>query len=263
MVPVLVTGVEAAVGRAAARSLLATGGQVRVWVDDDGPDPDEQAAQWRARGCKVARGTLDDEGRLESAMEQVHTVVHLAGGLLAPPDELLDGVASVVSAAVGAGVPRVVWSSALGAGDDAGSTWLQACADAEALLADAPLESVVLRCALAYGADDPLTQTIAAGAGAARDASHAPLWAGDVGDAVRAADADRAPAGELHVVVSLAGPDVVTLGGLSARLAERVTAAGVLPPWAVEVLARDAVGPPDALGRAGTRLAEGLARLSQ
>jgi uncharacterized protein YbjT (DUF2867 family) len=260
--PVLVTRAETAAGRAAAAALRRTGGEVRVWVDERAPAATVDAC--RGAGYKTAVGSLDDEGRLELALEQVHTVVHLAGDLLCEPDALLDDVASVLSAAIGAGCRRVIATSALAAGEAGPNPWLAACADAEQLLADAPLETVVFRTALSYGPDDALTRALAAPPPAqVRDVRHAPLFLDDLATAVAAADRERHDAADLHVVVSLVGPEVVSLGELSTRLAGVVAPApAALPPYALEVLTRDGTGPPDALGRSGTSLAAALPRLA-
>ncbi|HWB70671.1 MAG TPA: hypothetical protein VG452_00510, partial [Egibacteraceae bacterium] len=106
-------------------------------------------------------------------------------------------------------------------------------------------------------------------------ARHAPLYAGDLADAVVAADRQRRDAADLHLVVTLAGPDVVTVGELAARLREQArrgvrgrrrggpTGAAALPPAAVDLLARAALPGPDAVGRRGTSLAEGLRRVRE
>src|ERR671919_1154539 len=76
--PVLVTGATGVVGRALVPRLVESGGEVRVYVRRDVPE-------YRALGVKVAIGEADHEGRLESALEQVHTLVHLVGGPLPDP----------------------------------------------------------------------------------------------------------------------------------------------------------------------------------
>jgi hypothetical protein len=96
--PVLVTGAEHALGRAAVAALHRSGGEVRAYLDPLAA-PDGTIDRLRAAGAKVARGTLDDEGFLETALEQVHSVVHTAADVLTGPDAVLDDVASVLSAA--------------------------------------------------------------------------------------------------------------------------------------------------------------------
>src|SRR3712207_1141900 len=177
--PVLITGAETSEGRATARRLVRTGGEVRVFVD---PSAGEAVESLRALGCKVAQGSLDDEGHLETALEQVHTVIHLAGNPMTPADQVLDDAASVLSAAIGAGCRRMIWASHLGAGSPAGNSYLEACAETEQLLAEAPLEAIVIRRSLTYGPGDPLTVALANGGmpAAAGEATHSPLYVDDL-----------------------------------------------------------------------------------
>lgn len=264
--PVLVTGGETGLGRAAARALLRRGGEVRVYLDAEVVSHDDVEA-FRRRGCKVAVGTIDDEGRLELALEQVHTVVHCWGGPLTDPNEELDGVAGALSAALGARCRRFVWASHLGADEPAGDAYLEACAEVEALLAEATIETIAVRRALTYGRDDRLTHALAAGAGAGVRplARHAPVLADDVGAAIAQADAmDRdAARRELSLTLSLAGPQVVTFGEMAAGLAGVLPHAGTgtLPQTTVALYSRDLVGDQDTLGRDGTPLQTGLGRL--
>lgn len=301
----LVAGAETALGRATVRALRRSGGEVRVYLDAEVAG-DADAEGFRRLGCKTALGTLDDEGRLELALEQVHTVVHCWGGPLTAPDDELDGLAGVLSAALGAGCRRLVWASHLGADDPAGVAYLQACADAEALLADATLESIVVRRALTYGPGDELTRRLAAAAGAAvrPEARHAPLALADLAAALAQADAlDRRAtgrgsgsaaagggelrsgsaeaaggelrsggaaagggglAGDLALVVELAGPQVRTLAEVAAALRAAGLGGGQptpLPATTAALYARDLVGGPGTMGRAGMTLEQAAARL--
>jgi uncharacterized protein YbjT (DUF2867 family) len=260
--PVLITGVEDALGRAVVRALVRAGGEVRVFVDDSELAPADLTAV-RGAGCKVARGTLDDEALLELALEQVHTVVHAAAGVLLDPGELLDGLASVTSAALGAGCQRLVWLSHLGADLPAGNPWLEACADGEALLAEAPIDTVVIRRALTYGVGDALTGVLAdSTGGASPDALHAPLFLQDLAAAVVAADnRDRADGTLAHLVVPLGGPRQASLGELVALLGGQVRsggAGGPLPFHAADLLSRDLL-PPAGSPAAGTAPEAGTA----
>lgn len=260
--PVLVTGAEAGLGRVVIARLLRTGGEVRAYLD---PERSSEAVVdgYRRAGLKVARGAADDEARLELALASVHTVVHAGGGPLEEPATVLDELASVVSAALGAGCRRLVWASHLGADADEPNAYLRACAEAEALLADAPMETVVVRRALTYGPNDVLTAVLAAGVPGARlQARHAPLYLDDLAAALLAADAERGRPGPEHLVVGMAGPEAVSLerliGGLRAVLpgVPPVTA----PPHLADVLSRDLLPDSATLGRTGTPLAQGLSR---
>lgn len=264
--PVLVTGAEAGLARAVVARLVRTGGEVRVYADPDRCS-EADVEDYRRAGLKVARGALEDEGRLEVALAQVHTVAHAGGGPLDDPATALDEIASVVSAAIGAGCRRLVWASHLGASAADPNPYLSACADAEALLADAPLETVVVRRALTYGPGEALTGVLAAGVpDADPQARHAPLYVDDLAAAVLAADAERGRTGPDHLMVSLAGPQVVTLdqlvAGLRALGAPGRQGGGVASPPAhlADVLSRDQLPDATTLGRTGTALEEGLAR---
>lgn len=261
--PVMVVGAETALGEAVTRRLLRTGGQVRVYID---PDHDDLIDDYRALGCKVARGTVEDTGRLEVALTQVHTVIHAPDSLLDDPAEVLDGLAAVAEAAVDANVRRLVWPSWIGAPDPAGDAWLAMCAEAEQLLAGLPFESVVIRRALTYGPGDALTTAVAsAELGVAGPAVHAPLWLGDLADALAAADEQRGEGDDVaQITVELAGPESMPLLQLASLLREAVGSVGglTLPGHALNYLAADRLPGPDALGATGTRVADALSRLT-
>lgn len=264
--PVLVTGAESAVGRATVRRLARGGGEVRVFLDLERA-PVADPAPFKSLGCKVARGALDDEGHVETALEQVHTVMHLASSALDDPPRMRDGAATVLSAAIGAGCRRVVWLSHLGVEAADGNRWLVACAEVEELLADAPLESIVFRRALTYGAEDDLTTALAGGLGGAGAGRHAPLFADDLAAAVVAADRERvgAATSDLHLVVPIGGPDILDLADVVRSLSGISAARGPgqrLPGHVADLYARDLVPPPGAIGTRGTPFATGLARLS-
>jgi uncharacterized protein YbjT (DUF2867 family) len=271
--PVLVTGPETTVGRAAVDALLRTGGQVRTYVDPDvaGADVVEDL---RRAGCHVARGDLADESRLELALEQVHTVVHLAGGPMADSGDEVDEVASTLSAAIGARCKRFVWLSHLGADRPAGNPYLEACAEVESLLADGPLESIVLRRALTYGPADPLTAVIAAGEvpAAVAQARHSPVFAEDLAAAIVQADRPRGSTEALHLVVAVAGPRDMTVADLVEQLAPAADAAArgltvppratVLPAHVLDLLSRDLVREQGVLGAEGTTVEAAVARMA-
>ncbi len=220
--PVLVTGAEAGLGREAVRALARAGGELRAWLDPDAlDDPEGDAARLRAAGVKAAIGTIDDEGRLEQALTRVHTVVHCWGGPIVAPDQELDGLAGVLSAALGAGCRRFVWPSHLGADDPGGDAYLSACAEGEDLLAGAGLESIVIRRALTYGPGDALTRQLAgpAGDGVRPTPATRRCWPRTSRPRSRAPTPWTAPPTrtDLALVLELAGPQVVTAADLVGR----------------------------------------------
>jgi uncharacterized protein YbjT (DUF2867 family) len=233
-----------------------------VFVD---PGATDAAEEFRVRGCKVARGTLDDEGHLETAAEQVHTVVHLGGGPMTDPETVVDDAATVLSAAIGAGCRRLVWASHVGAGSPQGNAYLEACAETEALLGDAPLETIIVRRALTYGPGDPLTVALAAGAlpREAEESTHQPLYVDDLAMVLVQADHVRGNVDDLSIEVTLVGPTEVVLGGFADLLAapgrDRARAQP-LPRTVTELLTRDLVEDGAMVGP--TLIPEGLERLS-
>lgn len=261
--PVMVVGAETALGEAVVRRLVRTGGQVRVYLD---PEHDDLVDDYRALGCKVARGEVRDVGRLEVALTQVHTVVAAGDSLLDEPAEVLDGLAAVAEAAVGANVRRLVWPSWLGAGEPGEDAWLRTCAEGEQLLAGLPFESVVVRRSLTYGAGDALTVALAsAELGDAGRGRHAPLWLGDLAAALVAADEQRGGGEDVtQIRVDLAGPEAMPLAVFAEALRSRIGSVSglTLPPHALGYLAADRAPSADALGATGTALQDGLARLT-
>lgn len=206
--PVLVTAADSTLGVLAVRRLLAEGGEVRAYCRGSGP-----VAELRAAGAIVAVGDLDDEGRLEAAMAQVHTVLHLAGGLLSPSAEQVAFEADVVTtAAVQAGVRRLICLSLPGADPAADEPLRRAKGMAEAALRSAAVPTVVVRTSLV---DGPRLRDALAG----RDLDEAtlarqvaPVRADDLVELLAQLDAVRSEAHEGHVVFAANGPVRVTLG---------------------------------------------------
>lgn len=141
--PVLVTAWEPTLSTALLRRLAGLGGEVRAFCAGEAP-----VAVFRQLGVICASGSLLDEGHLETAMEQVHTVVHvLADPLHGDADRLVEETAAVVSAAIGANVRRILGLSVAGAAE-AGDPLRRAAGEAEQLVREAPSPSVVVRLSL-------------------------------------------------------------------------------------------------------------------
>lgn len=260
----LVTGAEHALGRAIVAALCRGEGEVRAFLDP-ATAPAGTVDALRGAGVKTARGTSDEETLLQTALDGVHTLVHAGADPTADPARVVDDVASVISAALSAQVTRLVLVSHLGADDAGDNAWLVALAEAESLVAEAPLPTVIIRRALTYGLDDELTHVLAEGApGADPDALHAPLWIDDLAAAVIAADArDAAPLP--HLVVPLAGPRMASLSEVIALLGGQIPAnpetatlpdGSRLPAHMVDLLSRDLLPQRDA-PTAGTSVEAG------
>jgi uncharacterized protein YbjT (DUF2867 family) len=215
-VPVLVTAAHRPLARRLAARLLEEGGQVRVTASGD-------VASLRAAGAIVATAEPDDEGRLEAALAEVHTVVHVGGGLLSrDPAALVDEAEVVARAAEQAGVRRIVALSLPGADPAAGEPLRRAKAAVEARFAAAAPPSVVVRVSLL---DTPaIRDTLATTGdlGAAAAVPVAPVQVGDLLELVVAFDRARGRAERGHLVVAADGPTVCDL----ATYLERVGVAG-------------------------------------
>jgi uncharacterized protein YbjT (DUF2867 family) len=293
-VAILVTGAAGLVGRAAVAALLRQGVEhVRAVVRDPA-----QVGDLRRLGAKVALLDATDPDGLAAAMDGVFTACSLTGSLWSqgdPSAAVVDPAQVFLAAAKAAGVRRLVVCSpaAVVTPAAAANPYLAAKAEVERMVASSGLEHAILRCAHVLGPGGRLLGLLA---GAARPDREpvlvpgdgrqrvAPVWVGDVADAIAAAD----DAAELPAVAwSLAGPAQLTFDELvdavhGSRVAKRHLGAGaggdgvadgpVAPSqrgWAglsevqVGVLAADSLGDP-ALpappGLAPTPLAETLAR---
>ncbi|CAN5819838.1 hypothetical protein BH23ACT10_BH23ACT10_01000 [soil metagenome] len=241
--PVLVTGAESGLGARVLQQLRLSGGQIRAYLDATVADADTAAAL-RATGCKVALGELDDEGHLEAALAQVHTVAHCWGGPLHDLEAQLNVAGTVASAALGAGVRRLVWVRELAV--DATNPYLALLGQIGELFDELPIETVVFAVSLRHGIGDPLTARLAggwlSGSGVDADAAHAPIDLDDVARAVAVADRQRGTARELHVRLGLRGPEEMSLREFLLRIGAPGLdgPAPVAPPpqWVVDWLSR-------------------------
>lgn len=228
--PVLITGAHRPLARRIAAALLEEGGEVRVHSDGD-------VASLRAGGAIVASGTADDEGHLESALAQVHTAVHVGRGVLAPSaDTLVEEAATLVRAASGAGVRRLIALSVVGASPAASDPLRAAAGEVEALLAAAPVPTVVLRLSLV---DTPAIRDALATAGLSPeelDRPVAPVRPSDVVALAVAFDRLRSSARAGHAVFTAEGPARLTLGDHLERV-------GVARPGRGSLVGRRALDP--------------------
>src|SRR5438093_6045072 len=187
-------------------------------------------------------------------MEQVHTVVHLAGGAEPPAgrsiewfNEELTDVA--VRAAASAEVVRFVATSELGADPASPNPYLRSRGIADDLVRTSGLQFAVLRCSPVLGSDTPLGRAmcearasrIPAAPGDGRQMLN-PVWAGDVAVALSLTDAREAVSSG---VWELGGPEYTTYDDLvrrvagCARVSHRRAVRG-LPRVLAGVWARDA-----------------------
>jgi uncharacterized protein YbjT (DUF2867 family) len=281
-VAILVTGAAGLVGRAAVAALLRQGVEhVRAVVREPA-----QVGDLRHLGAKVALLDATDPDGLTAAMDGVFTACSLTGSLWPRPGE--DPFTSVVeparvflAAASGAGVRRVVVCSpaAVTSRTARDNPHLAAKAEVERLVAASGLEHAILRCTHVLGPGSRLVALLGEAAPLGRDPALvpgdgrqrvAPVWVGDVADAIAMAD----DAVELAATTwSLAGPTQLTFDDLvDAVHGARVAKRHLEPPGQpgsglsevqVGVLAADSLGDPALPAPPGlvpTPLAEALAR---
>ena len=198
--PVLVTAADQPLAHRIAARLLDEGGEVRVF----GP---AEVAGLRAAGAFVATGSLEDEGRLEAALEQVHTLVHTEpAGWETSPAEIVEHARVLATAAGNAGVHRIVVVSLPGAAPDATEPHRRAASRAEDSLTGVACPTVVIRSSLV---DTPeLRDALATGGlGAAALATEvAPVRADELVELVVAFDRARSRSTRGTLLVRAEGP---------------------------------------------------------
>lgn len=221
--PVLVTTADLSLSRRLVLRLLEEGGEVRAYGSGD-------LSTVRAAGAFVASGTADDEGRLEAALADVHTVVHVGTGITArDPQQAVTGIDVLLAAAAGAGVSRIIALSLPGADVAARDPLRRVMGEVERRLQAAPVPTVVLRCSLI------LTPTIlrmiaAAGLGpTAQVAELAPVQVDDLLEVVVAFDRARSQASMGHLVVAVDGPERLTLAQLLDRVGPKSLVGALIP----------------------------------
>ncbi len=228
--PVLVTGAHRPLARRVAAALLEEGGEVRVHTSGD-------ASSLRAGGAIVAAGDADDEGHLEASLAQVHTAIHVGRGVLAPsPEVLVTEAATLARAASGAGVRRIVALSVHGADVAAADPLRAAMGEVEAVLAAAPVPTVVVRTSLV---DTPAIRDALATAGLSpqeREQPVAPVDPADVVALLVAFDRLRSSAASGHAVFGADGPVVRALG-------EHLRLVGAAGPGSGSLVGRRALDP--------------------
>lgn len=235
--PVLVTGATGIVGRVLIPTLVDLGGEVRAYVRRDVPE-------YRALGVHVAVGEADHEGRLESALEQVHTLVHLTGG---PTPERgvtvewlnLETTEVALRAAENAEVTRMLFLSPIGADPVSPDPYLAAKGLAEEAIIKAPMQHAIFRCAPILAPGSSLSRFLERGIPASsRDVRTNPSALADVVAALVAADTREA---EIRETWELGGPEVLTMGELAERTGGKARRISRQPRELISLFGRDAV----------------------
>jgi hypothetical protein len=211
--PVLVHAAERPLAQALVRRLLHEGGQVRATASDG-------VGLLRAQGVFTAACEADDEGTLEAALTQVHTLVVLLGGLGRSDADAVRREGEVAArAAAGAGVQRAVLVTLAGSDQSARDALRRAHADVATAFADLPLATVEVRTGLI---DTPAASDLLLGAGLPaelRSRTVAPVAAADLIELIVAIDHARSRAAAGHLVVAADGPVRCTIDEYLARAA--------------------------------------------
>ena len=219
-VPVLVTSAHQPLARRLAARLLEEGGEVRATADGD-------VSALRAAGAFIATATPDDEGRLEAALADVHTVVHVGGGLATTrPERIVSDAEVVARAAEGAGIKRLIALSLPGASPRADDELRRAKGHAEQRLAELPCPTIMLRTGLL---DTPWLRDTLVTAGLSPELLTTPIRpvrVEDVVELVVAFDRARASSREGHLVVAADGPHTTSIAGYLDRVIAGGTGAG-------------------------------------
>lgn len=194
--PVLVTRADHGIGPDLVAGLSGDGADVRAYVAGSG-----DVASVQASGAFVAVGDLDDEGHLDAAMTDVHTVIVPTEAWLAEVDGLDAAAATIVAAAQSAAVRRIVLVSVVGADPRSGSVLRAAHGRAEAVLADASMQTLVVRIdgIVEHGMAD-------IAAAVACDPLVAPVPAARLVDGLVTLDAARTGRDDGHAVFTALGP---------------------------------------------------------
>lgn len=197
--PVLVAPADTPLGVALVRALRADGAEVRAWATGQG-----DVGALRAAGAFVATGDLDDEGRLDAAMTDAHTVVGLhAHPLVRDADRLDTHLRVLLTAAEKAGVARLVVRS-VPRPTEGTDPLRRVCAGIEQVMAAMSLPTMVVRTSLVDGPD--VRDALVSAAGGLPDVEVGPLHPDDVVESLVALDAARSTATSGHLVLRLQGP---------------------------------------------------------
>jgi len=207
-VPVLVHAAHRPLAQRLAVRLLAEGGQVRATAATG-------VAALRASGVFTANCDPDDEGTLEAALTNVHTLVVLLGGI--GTDDVAavraEGLAAA-RAAEGADIARAVLVTLSGTSPSAADPLRRVHAEVAAAFAELPLPTVEVRTGLV---DTPALRALLRTAGLAaaeRELELALVDADALLQLIVAIDAARSRASEGHLVLAAQGAHRVRLDAL-------------------------------------------------
>lgn len=223
---VTVFGGSGFLGRYVVRELAKKGYRVRVAVRR--PDLAGHVQPMGAVGqVHAVQANLRYGWSIERAVEGADAVVNLVGILFESGKQRFDavqaeGAALVAKAAKTAGASRLVHVSAIGADAKSSSDYARTKGEAEAAVAQAMPDAVIMRPSIVFGPEDAFFNRFA---GMARmlpflpvvgaSTRFQPVYVGDVADAVALAVDGAARPGTVY---ELGGPEVDTFEGLMERM---------------------------------------------
>jgi NADH dehydrogenase len=214
---IVVLGGTGFVGRRLVQRLVAAGHAVTVLSRD----PGAHANRLLAPGAAIRRVDVHDAAALRAAFAGADTVVNLVGILNEPGDDgrgfqraHVELTESVIAACHGAGARRLLHMSALNAGRGQ-SHYLASRGTAEARVKGSGLDWTLFEPSVMFGVGDglftrfaDLLRTTPVLPLACPEARFAPVYVGDVVEAMLRTLDDRATIGEVY---ELYGPEVFTL----------------------------------------------------
>ncbi|MCS7059586.1 MAG: NAD(P)H-binding protein [Anaerolineae bacterium] len=216
---ILVTGATGCIGRAVVEQLVRAGHIVKcLWHwGREHPAP---------RKVVVIGGDVRNVNSLMDAMEEVDTVVHLAGVRRESPSEsfesvTISGMRNLIEAMKQVSVTRLITMSCLGAETRSAHPHLRAIGKAEELARASGLNFTVLKSSVVYGPGDWLTSWLAGIAAAlpfVLPLPHGgatrlqPIWVGDVAACIERCLNSRAT---YRQVLPIGGPQALTLAEIA------------------------------------------------
>ncbi|MBN1202436.1 MAG: NAD(P)H-binding protein [Anaerolineae bacterium] len=161
---ILVTGGTGLVGHYLIPKLAGSGWPVRVLVHSRRGVRAPRLG-W-PEGVEVVVGSLDDTRALHQAMQNVHTVFHLASaqwwGRRRDLERIdIEGTRNLVAVARSTRVGRLFYLSQLGAEPSSAYTLLRVKGQVEGLIRNSGLAYTILRCGVLFGPEDRFINSIA------------------------------------------------------------------------------------------------------
>lgn len=213
----MICGAATAVGRRIGESLLDEGGEVRLFGLGD-------LSALRQQGAFVSAGTWDDEGRLEAALTDAHTLVFVPHGISGPAHQIAAAAKVAATAATNAEIKRVIMLSSLGACRST-EPYRVALAEAERHLSDVPAPTLVLRANLV---ESPrlIDALLTADLDGLDDVPVAPVGVAELAELVVAFDQARADSQDGVLTLRCSGETTLTFGAYRDAVRERYASVG-------------------------------------